>query len=521
MQDSRTPAEHDRQRRPGRPSERPADADDDAMADSDGQLLVVSNRQPYKHVLDDGDVCLEKSIGGLTAGLDPVMRDRGGTWIAWGDGEADERGVDGGDCVAVPPEDPAYTLRRVWLSDEQVDDYYYGFSNRVLWPSCHGMLSKVHYEGGYWEQYQSVNRTFADAIVDHTDDGGVVWFHDYHLALAPEYVAESVDGAVTLAHFWHVPWPTWDTFRRTPYGRSILAGLLHNDLLGFHVHSDVENFLDCVDAAFPEATVDADRGIVDYRGHRTTVRAIPMGAPVERIEDLLDETTRSMPEFVRTAEDVPEDVQLAVGVDRLDYTKGIPERLQALERFFEDNPDWRGELTYIQNGSESRSRIPAYEALQDRVRQQVAHINERFGTDEWRPVLFTTDELPQSELYALYRAADLALVSPHRDGMNLVALEYVASQLDDEGILLLSDRAGAHELLGDEALTITPGHTEDFAATVDEALRMSADEQRRRMRELRRRVRENDLAAWVDQFLTAVAALDRPTKRAVPDRTAR
>jgi len=524
--------ETDHQRRPTPVLERATGrAGEDMPSDSaGGQLLLVSNRQPYKHTLDDGEVIIEEPIGGLTAGLDPVMRDRGGTWIAWGDGEADQRVVDDDDCVAVPPGEADYTLRRVWLSDEQVDDYYYGFSNRVLWPSCHGMLSKVTYETGYWERYQSVNRAFADAVVDAVgsddvdavDNDDVVWFQDYHLGLAPKYVAEAADDATTLAQFWHIPFPTWDTIRRTPHSQSILTGLLYNDLLGFHVRSDVENFLDCVDAAFPEATVDHERGAVQYRGHRTVVRAIPMGVPVGTIEQLLDDgTTPAVPDLISSAADVSTDGQLAVGVDRLDYTKGIPKRLQALERFFEANPDWRGELTYVQVGSESRSRIPAYARLQERVRQQVAHINERFGTDGWRPVLYTTADIPESELYALYRTADLALVSPHCDGMNLVALEYVAAQRDHDGVLLLSDRAGAHELLGDEALTVTPGDTNGFAATISEAVTLPAAERRRRMRELRRRVRENDLQAWIDSFLATVEELDTPAKQAVSDRTVR
>ncbi|MEA5389470.1 trehalose-6-phosphate synthase [Haloarculaceae archaeon H-GB2-1] len=272
----------------------------------DRQLIVVSNRQPYRHTVDDDETAVDCPVGGLTAGLDPVMQALGGTWVAWGDGDADKQAVDDEDCVSVPPEQEAYTLRRIWLSEEQVDNYYYGFANQVLWPTCHGMLTNVRYEHRFWQHYRGANEAFAAAVADQVSDDDVVWFHDYHLALAPKLVSRTVSTSPTLAHFWHIPWPSPETFRSCPHGRSILTGLLHNDLLGFHVSRDRRNFLDCVDATVPAATVDHERGEVRYRGTTTTVEAIPMGVPVDEIESLVREQRRAgATTSFREAHDVP------------------------------------------------------------------------------------------------------------------------------------------------------------------------------------------------------------------------
>ncbi|MDS0261525.1 trehalose-6-phosphate synthase [Haloarcula sp. S1CR25-12] len=476
-----------------------------AEAIGDGGLVVVSNRQPYSHTYDGDDIAVEVHAGGLTAGLDPVMQAVGGTWIAWGDGDADREVVDENDCVAAPPEDPGYTLRRIWLSDEEVDDYYYGFSNQVLWPICHSALTRVNEWQSYWERYRTVNERFVEAVEDHAEAGDIVWFQDYHFALAPAIARERVDDETLLMQFWHIPWPAWDTFRGCPHGEAILEGLLGNDLLAFHVARYRENFLACVEAAVDDAVVDHETGTVSYDGRTTQVTEFPMGVQADEIaERAASEEAAAFWDEFRAEYDLADTV--AVGVDRLDYSKGIPERLRALEQFWERNPEWRGELTYVENGSESRSQIRAYQDIQARIEEGVERVNDRFGTDDWTPVVSFRDYISKEALAGLYRNSDLALISPIRDGMNLVAQEYVAAQVDDDGVLVLSDQAGAGSLL-DAAVMVKPQDTCAFTDAIEEALTMPEAERRARMRHLRRQVTENDLAAWTALNLKAAMAL--------------
>ncbi|WP_435180324.1 alpha,alpha-trehalose-phosphate synthase (UDP-forming) [Halorussus sp. AFM4] len=487
----------------------------------DRELVVVSNRQPYSHNYADADengaasagtadgsVTVDRPAGGLTASLDPVMQAVEGTWVAWGDGDADREVVGPDDAVAVPPEDPAYDLRRVWLTDEQVERYYRGYSNRVLWPLCHLDTAKMDARESFWRAYRETNADFAEAVLSAADADPVVWFQDYHLSLAPRWVREDRPEAF-LMHFWHIPWPSRDVFRTCPQAEALLDGLLANDLVGFHTDDYCRNFLDCVEAE-TDARVDRASGSVSYRGHRTFVRSFPLGVDAARQADLAesDAADEWWAQFRETRGIDPSDA-LAVGVERLDYTKGIEERLAALERFWTENPEWRGELTYVQKGTESRSGIPAYDALQDRVAAAVDRVNDRFGTDDWTPVIYTTDHLPEAGIAALYREADLGLVTPVRDGMNLVAKEFVAAQTRDPGVLVLSELAGATEQLGDEAVLVHPHDTAGFADAVGEALSLSRAERRRRVADLQREVHAEDVYEWLESTFETAAAVDR------------
>ncbi|SFB94339.1 trehalose 6-phosphate synthase [Halobiforma haloterrestris] len=478
-----------------------------------GSLIVVSNRQPYRHEYEsdggvdagngtdaDPSITVDEPTGGLTAGLDPVVQRTDGTWIAWGDGDADFDVADENGCVAVPPGEEAYTLRRIDLPDEAIDSYYYGFSNRVLWPLCHGFPELVEDRANDFEWYRTVNEQFADAVVEHADEDSVVWFQDYHFALAPRMVRNAVAPGTTVAQFWHVPWPDPSTFRYCPAGGNVLEGLLGNDLLGFHVDRYVDRFLESVERFLPAARVDRKGRTVHYEGTTTRVVATPMGVDAASYDREAREVGAGPLESLRSEYDVPhpDDAVIGLGVDRLDYTKGIPERLAALERFFERYPDWRGEFTFVQKATLSRTDIPTYERHGDLVRSEVERINSRFGTDDWQPVIYTEDYLEQAELCALYRHADLLLVSPLVDGMNLVAQEYVAASVDDTGdTLLLSDRVGAHDLLGSHAITIDPSDIDGMAERIADALEMPIDERRRRMRTLRDRVFDADIERWM------------------------
>jgi trehalose 6-phosphate synthase len=477
-------------------------------------LVVVSNRQPYAHN-DDGDdeVVVDAATGGLTSGLDPFLRESGGTWVAWGDGDADREFVDDDDRVRVPPDDPAYDLRRIWLDDADVEGYYYGFSNRVLWPVCHSFLGNVHNERSYWQRYRDVNERFADVVTDElaTAEDPSVWFQDYHLALAPRLVRRAAPDGVDLLHFWHIPWPAWDTFRACPHGRAVVRGLLANDVLGFHVARYRENFLNCVDRALEDATVDYDRGWVEYEGSTTNVVACPLGIEVDRVADAADEgeAAGAWSSFA-ASHGIREDATIALGVERLDYTKGIPNRLRALESLWESDPEWRGELTYVQKAAESRSRIPEYAAVQEPVESEVARINDRFGTEDWTPIVYTTERLTPAILYALYRRADVCIVSPIRDGLNLVASEFVAAQdQTDPGVLVLSEQTGAHDRFGRSVLSVSPLDCSGFAATFTVALNMSTGDRVRRNALLRDQVVSDSLSTWVETFVGAVARPDR------------
>ncbi|MFW6321216.1 MAG: alpha,alpha-trehalose-phosphate synthase (UDP-forming) [Halohasta sp.] len=513
-------------------------------------LIVVSNRQPYRHTYaadegdqgDEGDekkdtdreVVVDRPAGGLTAGLDPVVQQTDGTWVAWGDGDADREATDDDDSVRVPPEDPSYTLKRVWLSEADVADYYYGFSNRVLWPLCHGLEDKVTFEERHWERYRDVNGTFAERIAetiepssDTIDDGDadnegargdtVVWFQDYHFGLAPRVVREAVGDAALLSHFWHIPWPEREVFRDCPHGAELLGGLLANDLLGFHIPAYCANFLDCVATMLPDAAVDWQAWTVAFEDHETRVRSFPMGVDTEAIAEYADAPDDDFWEQFRADYGIPDDQQVAVGIDRLDYTKGIPERLAAIERLLETEPNWLEEFTYVQKATPSRTEIPEYRELGRGVDRDIERINDRFGTDDWQPIVEIEAYLTEAELYGLCRHSDLAVVSPVADGMNLVAMEYVSAQIDHTGVLLLSDRAGAHDLLGDAAVSIDPTDTETFASRLDLALSMPAEERRRRMVALRSVVADTDIRSWMADVFEATLELDQPADTSPTD----
>ncbi|QRV17579.1 trehalose-6-phosphate synthase (plasmid) [Haloterrigena salifodinae] len=478
-----------------------------------GSLIVVSNRQPYRHEYDSeaedsgggGDrstgtssITVDEPTGGLTAGLDPVVQASEGTWIAWGDGEADFDVADDDGCIGVPPGDESYTLQRIDLSEEAVDSYYYGFSNRVLWPLCHGFVDLVENRSNDFEWYRTVNERFADAVAEHAEADSIIWVQDYHFGLAPRMIRESVPRSTTVAQFWHIPWPTPASFQHCPGGRAILQGLLGNDLLGFHIDRYVERFLDCVERYLPGADVDRTQRTVAYGGGTTRIVATPMGVDAPTHDGNARAVDSDQLSSLFDRYDISRENVIGLGVDRLDYSKGIPERLAAIERLLERNPGWHGEFTFLQTATPSRTDIDAYQRHGDLVRSEVMRINRRFGTDDWEPIVYTEDYLSNEELSGLYRRADLMVVSPLVDGMNLVAQEYVAASVDGDGSLVLSEGTGAHERLGSHALTIDPTDVDGFASQLEAAVTMAPRERQRRMNTLRNRVFDGDLEWWME-----------------------
>jgi trehalose 6-phosphate synthase/phosphatase len=478
------------------------------------RLIAVSNRQPYEHHQENNRVVCKRTDGGLTSALDPVLRRCGGTWVAWGSGPADREVVGADMCVEVPPESPAYRLRRVWLTPDEIKDGYRGYANQVLWPLCHITLDRVTYLKAFWPAYRSANIRFGEAVLEELDrEPGPVWVHDFHLALLPALV-KAARPTVPVSVFWHIPWPGPDVWRILPERREILLGLLAADLLVFQTPSHAEAFLQCAHH-FLGAIIHSSGDHVLYNGHVTRVAAHAISVDFRRFS----EHARSP--FVDQAEaalrqrfGLREEVRLGLGVDRLDYTKGLLKRLWALDTFFSEYPEYLGKFTFLQIAVPTRSELETYQRYRDLILETVAEINHRHtveftaGTDgrnTWTPIELHEGRIGFDELVALYRMADLALVSSVYDGMNLVAKEYVAAQVGETGVLLVSQMAGAAEELPG-AIVINPYETEGVAEAIKAALEMPGDERRRRMDRMRSYLSAHDVHAWADRCLNDALA---------------
>ena len=464
------------------------------------RFLVVSNREPYEHRWSEemGEMRVRVPAGGLTSALDPLMQALGGTWVAWGSGEADAAVVDENDAVRVPPENPSYTLRRVWLTHRDIHRYYLGFSNQFLWPLCHLRPDLTRMRGRYWERYRRVNRRFAEAVLDEIrGEPAAVWFQDYHLALAPELVrARRPDAA--LAHFWHIPWPPLEIFRLAHPGDHLLRGLLANNLLGFHLPSFADNFLRCAER-LEGAEIDWEARQVRFRDHVCTVGDFPISIDLDAFRSAATAPgAEEQMERLRKRY-APSGEAIGLGVDRLDYSKGLPEKFKALEFLWDRYPEFRGRFTFVQVAVPSRTDIEAYDELTQKVERQVWEVNDRFGTDTWRPIHLVKQSLPADRLAVLYRLADLCVVSSLQDGMNLVAKEFVASQVDARGVLLLSSFAGAAEEM--DATMINPYDPEHVALSIRDALSQPVEERARRMRDLQ--ARQRSIFDWMADVFSA------------------
>jgi len=467
------------------------------------QLIIVSNREPYVHERTDEGIQVERPSGGLVAALDPVMQACGGTWIAWGSGNADFEVTDPQGRVRVPPGAHSYLLRRVRLTQAEIDGFYYGYANQALWPLCHMALEHARFRRRAWVLYEAANQRFAEAVLAEAPDDAIVWVHDYHLARVPRYMRTARPDLFTM-HFWHIPWPAWDIFRACPQRSELLDGLLANDLMVFQHPRHVEHFFEAAERELG-ATVNRDDGLVDYEGRLTRVEAFPISVDFRALDGLARSAgAERWMERLRRRLKLRDGQALVVSVDRLDYTKGIPERLLALERFFQQFPRWRGRMIFAQKSSPSRTQIRAYRQLQHRVEGEIARLNTSLGTPEWTPIVHLSRPLPPQGMAALYRLADACVVSSLQDGMNLVAKEYIATQVEERGVLLLSELTGAHSELS-WALPINPYDASGTAAALAEGLAMPAEERQARLRHLRTYVAEHDIYHWMEQHLRAAS----------------
>ena len=472
----------------------------------DCNFILVSNREPYEHVRGPNGIEMRTPAGGVVSALDPTLRRIQGTWVAWGSGSADREVSDECGRFRVPPDerDGSYTLRRVWLEEAEVEAYYDGFANRSLWPLCHMLIQHFEYRNEFWERYRAVNLRFAHAVADEAERctaRSTAWIHDYHFALAPEFL-RGMRPNLFIHQFWHIPFPPPDILRLLPRGshEALLRGMLGNDLMEFQTERHAQNFLDCVREFVPDAGVDARDRVIRLQDREVQVAAFPISVDYEKYDELARRAENQQRAATLRERYARDGRQLGICVDRVDYTKGIPERLKALDLLWADNPEMRGRFTFLFVCTPSRSSVPAYVQLEREVAEGVSALNEKYGSSDWTPIVLINENVDAELLAGVYRAADICLVSSLQDGMNLVAKEFVASQVDEHGVLLLSRFAGAAEEI-EGAILINPFNVDGFVSALRTALEMPREERRKRIRRMRRRLKDNTIFDWLESIL--------------------
>lgn len=475
---------------------------------ADYNLIVVSNREPYIHSYVNEQIECFQPASGMAAALDPVMEACGGVWVAHGSGNADREVTDSNSRIPVPPGDPRYTLRRVWLTPEQEQGYYYGLANSGLWPLCHIAFTRPVFRPSDWQAYREVNQLFADAVLEEAGDKpSFVFIQDYHFGLLPRLLKDRNPNLI-VAQFWHIPWPNRETFRAFPWKEELLDGMLANDLLGFHLRYHCVNFLQTVDRTF-EAMIDLEQSEIKRAGRTTLVRPFPISIDFEEHNELAASPAvdREMERWRRRLE--PDGMFLGIGIDRIDYTKGIPDRLRALDHFFEHYPAYRGRVKFAQIGVPSRSQVPEYKRIDEEIDSVVSEINAKWGCRAWKPIEYIKKHQGPVSMMALHRLANFCVVSSLHDGMNLVAKEFVASRRDENGVLILSQFTGAATELA-EALLVNPFAMDEIAEAIAKAIQMPEAEQRRRMQRMRTTVAENNIYRWAAKIVSTLTKFDFP-----------
>jgi trehalose-6-phosphate synthase len=479
----------------------------------DSHLFVVSNREPYMHQRDGKTLDVVVPPSGLVTALEPVLNACDGTWIAHGSGNADTEVVDAHNRLRVPPEDPRYSLRRVWLTKEEEEGYYYGFANEGLWPLCHIAHTRPLFRADDWQYYQGVNRKFMAAVLEEIENVSkpVVLVQDYHFALLPRLIKEMRPDA-RVAIFWHIPWPNPEAFGICPWQRQLVDGLLGADLIGFHIQSHCNNFLETVDRVV-ESRVDREHFSVLRQDHRTMVRPFPISVAFTD-DDAAENNDQGFNYLERSTLMRSLGVEatfMGIGVDRVDYTKGILERFLAIERFLDKYPGYQGKFTFVQIGAPSRTHIKRYHDLLAEVEAEADRINWRFQSGKWRPIVFLKRQHSHQEIEPYYRAADLCLVTSLHDGMNLVAKEFLAARRDERGVLILSQFTGAARELRD-ALLVNPYDIDQTADAIHAALEMEPEDKQLRMQRMRKVIKEHNIYRWAGNLITELCEvrLDAP-----------
>ena len=474
----------------------------------DNSLFIVSNREPYMHVFDDSlgkAVCIRPASGVVTA-IHPILSACGGTWIAHGSGNSDRKFVNSKDKLGVPPEDNRYILKRVWLNKEEEQGYYYGFSNEGLWPLCHNTHTRPIFKESDWRMYKEVNQKFADSVLSELPASSpFIFVQDYHFTLLPKMIKDKRPD-VKIALFWHIPWPTPEAFMICPYQNEILEGMLGSDLIGFHVQNHCNNFLDTANRLL-ESRVDTEKFSVVRSGKETFIRAFPISIntrigdgsfkvdPVREVEKLRKEFGLN-------------DKIVVVSVDRIDYTKGIVERILAIDRFLDKYPEYKKKFVLIQLAAPSRTHIKRYHDLIGEIDELVEKINWKHIDGNWKPIIYLKKHFSQDDIQPYYKLGDICIVSSLHDGMNLVAKEYVAERDDLSGALILSQFTGASRELTD-AILVNPYSIEEFADSIKLAIQMPKEEKQRRMENMRKVIAENNIYRWAGNIITELIALKK------------
>lgn len=459
------------------------------------RLILVTNREPYSHNRTKKGIIFKKSSGGVVSALDPLMQECKGIWIAWGSGNADFDFCNSENKVLVP-EQPKYTLKRIRLTKNEVAEYYRGFSNRVLWPLFHFFVEKMYLKEEYWNSYCNVNNKFAKAVLEELNPKkDMVWIHDYHLSLVPRFIKNKEPNA-KIAFFWHIPWPPWEVFGSLPRRKELLNGLLHSDLLGFHTSSYVQNFIDCA-KKIPEIKINRKKKTIKLCNNKTKVKHFPIGISYKHYSKMAQSE-----DIIRKAiklKKMHKDKKLILGIDRLDYTKGILDRIKAYDYFLEQNPKFRKKVVLVQIATPSRDNIEEYCAMKKEIDEAVGDINSRFGREDWLPIQYFYRKLPQESLLAYYKAADVGLLTPIRDGMNLIAKEFTAAK-DEDGVLILSEFAGASEELK-EAILVNPYDLKETAGAIKTAVEMPLWEKIQRFQSMKKKIKKHSAQWWLNTFL--------------------
>ena len=455
----------------------------------------MTNREPYIHRKIKNEIVYKKSLGGVISALDPLIQKHNGLWIAWGSGNADYLVTDSKKIIKVPPEKPTYELKRIPLTKTEIENYYHGFSNRVLWPLFHLFIEKMKPKDVYWNAYRKVNKKFAQSVLNEINKDDLIWIHDYHLSLVPFYIREKEPDA-KIAFFWHIPWPPWEIFCTLPWRNEVLKGILMSDFIAFHTSSYVTNFLHCAERD-PAVKINKRKKTIYRNDHSTKIAHFPLGVCYNEYHRIANS-----PSLLKKATKLKKlygNKKLILGIDRLDYTKGILHRIKAFELFLELNPKYREKVVLVQIASPSRYKIEEYLTMKKEIDEAVGRINGKYRNETWTPVMYFYKEISQNSLLAYYRISDIGLLTPLRDGMNLIAKEYIASN-NENTVLILSEFAGASEELT-EAIIVNPYDLYSIAEAIKTAVKMPLDEKKSRFQSMEKKVQEHDSEWWYSNFL--------------------
>jgi alpha,alpha-trehalose-phosphate synthase [UDP-forming] len=468
------------------------------MATGKEKLIVVSNRVPYNVKKVKGEIKYKRSIGGLVTALDPILCQKGGQWIGWNGYSGYSRDFKGKLVVGTDCDLEGYSLKLINLSTKEIKEYYHGFANRALWPLFHGFISQSYFNKDNFLYYRKINNRFANRILEEADGNEIIWIHDYQLCITPASLRERSNKKLKIIFFLHIPFPNYEIFRVLPWDKEILTGLLGNDLIGFQTTRDAYNFLECCKNIL-DLKVDFKNKKVSHEGREIDVRGFPISIDFDHFDSLAK--NRETSKYRKNIKDLGGDAKVVVSVERLDYTKGIKERLNAINRFFTKYPEYKKKVVFLQIAVPSRTKIKEYVDLKRETDELVGSINGKFSHGLWSPVQYIFRALPQKELAALYRYSNICMVTSLRDGMNLIGKEFASCNISEDGVLILSEFTGAAEELSEYSLMVNPYDTEEVADTLRKAINMHGHTRKKMMKGLRKQISENNIYKWADNFL--------------------